>query len=258
MDFFQSLGFSPTQISELSQGHTPSSDGFLLAASAAATAASGPSTAVISALTHVPQLPVIAEKFIRLERFCAVALRADIAPENIQETKVSGSYSGAMADLFQGALKLGCLKAMVAEAGFSAPALQLDLLGERLDFELTVENLVDIPELDSSGSAQIADHLLSLIAADPARGWRIDQASAHLGLTGRSLQRYLLAENTTFSKILRKARTDVACRLLEERDTTLAEIGFCCGYADQAHFQREFRKEIGVTPRKYRLGHRPE
>ena len=78
----------------------------------------------------------------------------------------------------------------------------------------------------------------------------------NLGLTGRSLQRYLLAEKSTFSKVLRTARTNVARRLLEGKTHSLAEIGFCCGYADQAHFQREFRKVVQVTPRKYRLGQR--
>ena len=32
----------------------------------------------------------------------------------------------------------------------------------------------------------------------------------------------------------------------------LAEVGFLCGYADQAHFTREFRRRVGLPPERYR------
>jgi AraC-like DNA-binding protein len=32
----------------------------------------------------------------------------------------------------------------------------------------------------------------------------------------------------------------------------IAEIGFVCGYSDQAHLTREFNRRMGVPPARYR------
>lgn len=256
MDFFQALGVSAPRLSELTDIESPSSESLSTLALTIGSDLADHGSAVCVALTHVPDLSVIAEKFSRLERFCATLNRVDFTLPPPADHQLSGVYDGDPDALTLGAAKVGLLAALVGRADFSAPALSLQLESSGFSFDLRVQDAPELPELDSSSSAKITDHLRSLIAADPSRGWRIDQAAAYLGLTGRSLQRYLLAEKSTFSKILRRARTDVARKLLMEKGTTLAEIGYCCGYADQAHFQREFRKEVGITPRKYRLGQR--
>jgi AraC-like DNA-binding protein len=56
----------------------------------------------------------------------------------------------------------------------------------------------------------------------------------------------------TFSTALRTARIDEAARLLREEAASLAEIGYCCGYADQPHFQRDFRRALNMSPGDYR------
>jgi AraC-like DNA-binding protein len=33
---------------------------------------------------------------------------------------------------------------------------------------------------------------------------------------------------------------------------SIADIGYWCGYADQAHFQRDFRRAVNMTPGRYR------
>jgi AraC-like DNA-binding protein len=35
-------------------------------------------------------------------------------------------------------------------------------------------------------------------------------------------------------------------------DESLAEIALKCGFADQSHLSREFRRQFGRTPREYR------
>lgn len=214
-----------------------------------------PCGVVADALVRVPVPDVIAEKFSRLERFCADTGRTSFATvEDPLVLKGTTTATPAIATRF----KLEALCTLLQQAGCRAPNLtqsDVEHTGEQ-PFEIAMADAPKEPELDTSSSPRIADHLAALIIADPSRAWRIDDAATHLGLTGRSLQRYLLAEQSTFSKVLRNARTNVARRLLEGKSHSLAEIGFCCGYADQAHFQREFRKVVQVTPRKYRLGNR--
>ncbi|WP_395016554.1 helix-turn-helix domain-containing protein [Dongia sp.] len=44
----------------------------------------------------------------------------------------------------------------------------------------------------------------------------------------------------------------VLLRLEKQPDTGLAEIAQAAGYADQAHFNRDFRDFAGISPGEYR------
>jgi transcriptional regulator GlxA family with amidase domain len=56
----------------------------------------------------------------------------------------------------------------------------------------------------------------------------------------------------TPQKFLRKLRLRIASRSLMDTDESLSEIALKCGFADQSHFSREFRRQFGRTPREYR------
>lgn len=248
MNFFQALGLPQDQSSETALA------GQTAGLPAAEHAPPAPRGVITAALIKVPVPEVIAEKFTRLERFCTEAERTVFTPTGDALVLRGITTAAAPATARR---KLDLLCTLLRQAGCSAPELTLHTVQDQdHPFAITMTGAPEQPELDTSASPRITDHLAALIVADPARAWRIDDAATHLGLTSRSLQRYLLAEKSTFSKVLRRARTNVARRLLEANSHSLAEIGFCCGYADQAHFQREFRKVVQVTPRKYRLGQR--
>ncbi|MCZ8318815.1 MAG: helix-turn-helix transcriptional regulator [Silanimonas sp.] len=100
--------------------------------------------------------------------------------------------------------------------------------------------------------------VLAVTSSDLLRRWRIDDVAAAIGLGARVLQRELAAEGWTFTAIQAQTRQAEAARLLRETDAPLAEIGYLCGYSDQAHFTRQFERDVGVTPGKYRLSFRTE
>ena len=56
----------------------------------------------------------------------------------------------------------------------------------------------------------------------------------------------------TPQKYLRKLRMQMASRALVSTGQTLAEVAAGCGFSDQSHFTREFRRHFGRTPRAYR------
>jgi AraC-like DNA-binding protein len=56
----------------------------------------------------------------------------------------------------------------------------------------------------------------------------------------------------TPQKYLRKLRMRTASRALVSTGQTLAEVAAGCGFSDQSHFTREFRRHFGRTPRAYR------
>lgn len=43
-----------------------------------------------------------------------------------------------------------------------------------------------------------------------------------------------------------------ACEMMERTDQRLAEIAHSCGFADQSHFSRRFRTEMGSSPAVWR------
>ncbi len=89
-------------------------------------------------------------------------------------------------------------------------------------------------------------------AADPGRSWTITVLAGELGASPRSLQRRLREASHTYSKLLTIARLNEASNMLGTAGISLAEIGYACGFSDQAHFTREFKKHIGTTPSNFR------
>ena len=56
----------------------------------------------------------------------------------------------------------------------------------------------------------------------------------------------------TPQKYLRRLRIRMASRALVYTGQSLAEVAVGCGFSDQSHFTREFRRQFGRTPREYR------
>jgi AraC-like DNA-binding protein len=56
----------------------------------------------------------------------------------------------------------------------------------------------------------------------------------------------------TPQKYLRKLRMRMACRALVYGRESMADVAIGCGFFDQSHFTREFRRQFGRTPREYR------
>lgn len=82
--------------------------------------------------------------------------------------------------------------------------------------------------------------------------WVIADLATATATSVRSLQRDLRQNGGGFSGMLRKVRIDAAGRMLRDSKTPLAEVGYCCGYADQPHFQRDFRRMVNMSPGAYR------
>jgi AraC-like DNA-binding protein len=104
----------------------------------------------------------------------------------------------------------------------------------------------------SFGDCAEAAALAALLAEDPARHLPLAEAAARLGLSPRALQRRLAAHGLTATAVGRAVQVRHACALLAGGDDPLPAIGYVCGFSDQAHFTREFRKRVNMTPGAYR------
>ncbi len=98
----------------------------------------------------------------------------------------------------------------------------------------------------------VALALASRQLADPADALRLAEVADGLGLSSRSLQRQLAAHGLSFRAVIAETRSRLAAWCLGSSSHGIAEIGFLCGFADQAHFTREFTRRVGLPPARYR------
>ena len=97
----------------------------------------------------------------------------------------------------------------------------------------------------------ITEQLSILMGQDLGKSWRIVTAAQQLGRSTRSLQRSLSEEGTSFQKILRSIRVEGAAKLISSGRFKLAEVGYTCGFSDQAHFSREFKLRFNMSPSQF-------
>jgi AraC-like DNA-binding protein len=92
--------------------------------------------------------------------------------------------------------------------------------------------------------AQVERILRKALRTDDAQ---VDQVARELGLTGRSLQRRLKDEGTSFQVVRDTVRCELAARYLED-DLSMAEISFLLGFSEPSAFFRAFKRWTGLTP----------
>lgn len=116
----------------------------------------------------------------------------------------------------------------------------------------TVEPVNKIHEVSAAGRSTTT-LLVALLERQP--GLAVDEAAQALGLTGRTLQRRLQHENTTFLAEARKATVRRAKHLLVTTDDKIADIARAVGCTTAQHFTELFRTETGMPPAAWRAAH---
>lgn len=111
---------------------------------------------------------------------------------------------------------------------------------------------MDLPPIPDTSLAALAKSVTDLLMRDVARQWKTRELACAVGLSTRTLQRRLGEAELSFSHLVRLVRIFEACRLLKLGDTPLTVIGFCVGFSDSAHFSRDFRASVGMTPSEFR------
>jgi AraC-like DNA-binding protein len=91
---------------------------------------------------------------------------------------------------------------------------------------------------------QVRRALRAALANDEAQ---LEPVARRLGMTGRSLQRRLRDEGTSFQAVREAMRRELADRYLGEA-MTFAEISFLLGFSEPSAFFRAFKRWTGLTP----------
>ncbi len=79
-----------------------------------------------------------------------------------------------------------------------------------------------------------------------------EKIANHLGVSLRSLQRYLATEKVNLKQIIDTERFRKAKIMLAEKENSLVEIAEQLGYSESSHFSRAFKYWSGVSPGRFR------
>ncbi|HEY4195405.1 MAG TPA: helix-turn-helix transcriptional regulator, partial [Mucilaginibacter sp.] len=82
----------------------------------------------------------------------------------------------------------------------------------------------------------------------------LQQVSSELEINpaylSREFSKYF--DNLSFGDYIRKLRIEKAINLMDTTPYSLTEIAYLTGFSDQSHFNRIFKKQMGMTASEYR------
>jgi AraC-like DNA-binding protein len=133
-------------------------------------------------------------------------------------------------------------RALLDERVSTADARLLQLLERYADQELAA-----LPA-DESFASRVQQTLTQQWR--PGQAPSLDELSAQLKMSPRTLQRRLKAEHLDYQTALDRVREQMARRLLAAKPQ-LGELAFVLGYADLGSFIRAFKRWTGTTPGQF-------
>ena len=80
---------------------------------------------------------------------------------------------------------------------------------------------------------------------------KIDDIAKDMNTSVRSLQRHLLERDSSFTRELKKIRSELAMRYLDDEALSVTDVAFLLGFNDQGAFSNSFKKWHGLSPRAY-------
>ncbi|MFM0020243.1 AraC family transcriptional regulator [Paraburkholderia azotifigens] len=94
---------------------------------------------------------------------------------------------------------------------------------------------------------------VSAMFESPGKPWTLDQFAVLCNMSRATFVRqFQEAIGRSATDVLTEVRMTIAGRMLLESTTPVGDIGETVGYQSEAAFQRVFKKQIGVTPARWR------
>ncbi len=133
-------------------------------------------------------------------------------------------------------------------------------LSELLFIELVRMHLESLPREQTGWLAGLRDRhvgqALSLLHAEPARPWTLEDLSGAVGLSRSALaDRFAGFVGVPPMHYLAKWRMQIASGLLTSGQANIARIAVEVGYDSEAAFSRAFKKIVGMPPAAWRKNH---
>jgi len=110
-----------------------------------------------------------------------------------------------------------------------------------------------IPPLDDPLTADVMNRAIDYIFSNLRNDVSLSCAASIVGMSESAFSRYFRrASNQTFTDMVRRLRIAHACKQLRLTTKLISSIAQESGYSNLSNFNRNFLKEIGVSPSVYR------
>lgn len=116
-----------------------------------------------------------------------------------------------------------------------------------------LELLADLPARTRERSVpKWMNRVLERLRSSPERP-SLDSLAAVAGVNPVHLIRtFRFSQGCTIGDWIRRTRIERAIEAMRDSRRSLADIALSCGFSDQSHLSREFRRATGTTPREFR------
>nr|WP_286670526.1 AraC family transcriptional regulator [Fodinibius salsisoli] len=75
-----------------------------------------------------------------------------------------------------------------------------------------------------------------------------DKVGIHPVTISSNFRKYF---SSTFGEYMRRIKIDRSLTMIRESNQSLTQIAYACGFADQSHFTRTFKSQIGFLPKQF-------
>ena len=136
---------------------------------------------------------------------------------------------------------------------FSSDILDIKLPEPNSILKNSFENIIDQHLTKGDGNSEMSTQVSLFI--NKKLGGRLptaQEAARKFNLSRSTLMRRLIAENTTYEKLVVQAKKKAAERLLANSEMSLGDLSVYLDFAHYSSFSRVFRAWCGVTPKQYR------
>lgn len=103
-------------------------------------------------------------------------------------------------------------------------------------------------EIFETFTSRVQKKLFQLI---PSGQFGLENVAEEFGISGRTLQRNLSAENTSFNQLVKDIQKIMTFNYLEAKELSIDEIAYLVGYTELSSFYRAFKKWTGKTVSQY-------
>lgn len=120
-----------------------------------------------------------------------------------------------------------------------------------------LEDYLDNVYLQSrSGTNETVAKVLSYVNDHYDETVSLEQVAAHVGLSSFRVA-HLVKDITgnTIQQHVRRMRIQRSVEMLTETDKSCTEIAYSVGFCDQSYFIKQFKRQMGITPARYRRMH---
>jgi AraC-like DNA-binding protein len=96
---------------------------------------------------------------------------------------------------------------------------------------------------------QVRQEIMQLMSSQEPT---LDMVASKLNISGRTLQRRLIAEGSGYRQLMDEVRKDMAEQLVVNSQLSFTDIAFRLGFRDASNFSRVFRRWFAMSPSDYR------